>query len=176
MWLELKPGCLHFCSQLSSLALRSQSLFCDGASSMSLERCRLVQHTTDLRQLGGHHPPLLLSGGFFAPNSFFFSRKSWWDVPGSTWVCYDAMRFRKLVSFNQSHTKVRLTLSAAPARNQPHKHQIAISETLPCTPVWTALKIAALLLGNTMYRFEQEIYCLLAQNLTSPHPLLAVSL
>lgn len=30
-----------------------------------------MQHTTDLRQLGGHHPPHLLSGGFFAPNSFF---------------------------------------------------------------------------------------------------------
>lgn len=39
------------------------------------------------------------------------------------------------------------------------------------------LKVVALLLGKkTMYRSEQEIYCLLAQNLTSPHPLPAASL
>lgn len=94
-----------------------------------------------------------------------------------TRACCDAVRFWGAVSFNQSrsHELCRAdtpssanteSIPAAPDRN----------ETLPCTPVRTALKTLPLLLGNTMYRFKQEIYSLLAQNLTSPHPLLAASL
>lgn len=122
-------------SQRSPLSLsRCQGLFCHKAPA-SLERW---EHLGGLGEPGGHCTPLPLAGGM---------------CQAHTGACCDAVRFWR-EQFRSIRVAHRSLAGLTPPGQQTQRSSPTGPETLPCTPVRTALKNTAFASGKRDVQIE----------------------